>query len=104
MVSTLTFGFAAEVLLNFDASVPGSVLCLTCASAVCSLYTTVYSVLEFYYVAMLTAGDLKSQYVEETGVKGLRSHVQRRQELDDLARRVDAMTSTACGKFYPNID
>ena len=100
-MSTLTFGFAANVLLNFDASVPGSVLCLTCASAVCSLYTTVYSVLEFYYVAMLTAGDLKSQYVEETGVNGLRS--QRRQELDDLARRVDAMTSTGCGKFYPTL-
>jgi hypothetical protein len=66
VVSTLTFGFATSVLLGEDA-VPGSVLLLVCASAVCSLYTTVYSVLEFYYVAMLTAGDAKSAYMGGNG-------------------------------------
>jgi hypothetical protein len=47
-------------------------------------------VLEFYYVAMLTASDTKSTYLE-----GEASLHQGRQQLDDLARQVDIMTSTA---------
>ena len=46
--------------------------------------------LEFYYVAMLTASDTKSNYLEGEG-----SLNQGRQQLDDLARQVDMMTSTA---------
>ena len=56
-------------------------------SACCSLYTTTYSVLEFYYVSMLTAGDTKSAYLDIEGdeYRGL-------EQLDDLARQVDELT------------
>ena len=63
VVSTLTFGFAATTLLEQKVTLAASTLILVSLSAVCSLYTTTYSVLEFYYVAMMTAGDTKSTYL-----------------------------------------
>ena len=99
VVSTLTFGFAATTLLEQKVTLAASTLILVSLSAVCSLYTTTYSVLEFYYVAMMTAGDTKSTYLaaattehnrRETAVKlNFKSD-----DLDDLARQVDTKTST----------
>ena len=90
VVSTLTFGFAAEFLLGQEKDNDSTAtIILMSLSACCSLYTTTYSVLEFYYVAMLTAGDTKSAYMDIEGDTGQYRGLE---QLDDLARQVDAMT------------
>jgi len=61
VVSTLSFGFAVSQLLIAE-SMPPAVRILLSVSAACSTYTTTFSVLEFYYVNMLTASDQKSHY------------------------------------------
>ena len=61
VVSTLSFGFAATVLLSQSAAAHASVLILLALSASLSMYTTTYSVLEYYYLVMLTASDTKAQ-------------------------------------------
>ena len=61
VVSTLSFGFAATVLLSQKADAHASVLILLALSASLSMYTTTYSVLEYYYIVMLTASDTKVQ-------------------------------------------
>ena len=61
VVSTLSFGFAATVLLSQKADAHASVLILLALSASLSMYTTTYSVLEYYYLVMLTASDTKAQ-------------------------------------------
>ena len=61
VVSTLSFGFAATVLLSQSAAAHASVLILLALSASLSMYTTTYSVLEYYYLVMLTASDTKVQ-------------------------------------------
>ena len=99
VVSTLTFGFAATTLLEQKADLAESTLILVSLSAVCSLYTTTYSVLEFYYVAMMTAGDTKSTYLAAASTEQNRQETTatmnfKSDDLDDLARRVDAKTST----------
>ena len=57
----------------------------TQVSAACSLYTTTYAVLEAYYIAMVTSGDVTARYLhladEEWG----------RNTCDSLARKVDDM-------------
>ena len=65
VVSTLSFGFAAAELLAQTAA-HASVLVLLALSASLSLYTTTYSVLEYYYLAMLTASDTKVQVSMQT--------------------------------------
>ena len=85
VVSTLSFGFAASGLLGQkEADHPPAVLVLLSLSACFSMYTTVYSVLEFYYIAMLTASDTKSNYLDLNDEK-----------LDQLGRRVDGMIITS---------
>ena len=61
VVSTLSFGFAAAELLSQSAAAHTSVLILLALSASLSMYTTTYSVLEYYYMSMLTASDTKVQ-------------------------------------------
>ena len=97
VVSTLTFGFAATTLLEQKADLAESTLILVSLSAVCSLYTTTYSVLEVYYVAMMTAGDTKSTYLAEHPKNRRETSVKlsfKSDDLDDLARQVDTKTST----------
>jgi hypothetical protein len=99
VVSTLTFGFAATTLLEQKADLAESTLILVSLSAVCSLYTTTYSVLEVYYVAMMTAGDTKSTYLAAASTEQNRQETTatmnfKSDDLDDLARQVDTKTST----------
>lgn len=82
VVSTLCLGFSAEILLAQSGSAHGAVLILLSLSSVFSLYTTTYSVLEFYYIAMLTASDTKSHY-ETQDHAGLTAD-----RRDELARQV----------------
>ena len=69
VVSTLSFGFAiAELLAQNGPSHPisaahPSVLLLLALSASCSLYTTTFSLLEFYYLTMLSASDTRSRWL-----------------------------------------
>ena len=65
VVSTLSFGFAVTKLLEQDEATHISVLIQIALSAIFSLYTTTYSVLEYYYIAMLTASDTKSHYADD---------------------------------------
>ncbi|KAH8059281.1 hypothetical protein JL721_9379 [Aureococcus anophagefferens] len=62
VISTLSFGFAAGELLGQDASSHAAVLLLLALSASFSLFATTYSVLESYYISMLTASDTRSHY------------------------------------------
>ena len=79
VVSTLIFGLAAN--LAPTTSQPMSFF--FAVSAACSLYTTTYAVLEAYYIAMVTSGDVTARYLhladEERGQK----------TRDGLARKVD---------------
>ena len=96
VVSTLTFGFAVTTLIQYS-FLAESTLILVSLSAVCSLYTTTYSVLEVYYVAMMTAGDTKSTYLAEHPKNRRETSVKlsfKSDDLDDLARQVDTKTST----------
>ena len=66
MVSTLTFGVAVQCV--FDAGSPETPvaaleLILLCASASLSVFTTTFSLLEYYYVTMLEGGDAWISYV-----------------------------------------
>ena len=84
VVSTLSFGFATgELLAQRGADAHGPVLVLLSLSAVFSLFTTTYSVLEYYYISMLTASDTQSHYGNNTARSGL-DEAQR----DELARHV----------------
>ena len=65
VVSTLSFGFAVTKLLEQESSTHIAVLIQIALSAILSLYTTTYSVLEYYYIAMLTASDTKSLYADD---------------------------------------
>ena len=72
VVSTLSFGFATgELLAQRGADAHGPVLVLLSLSAVFSLFTTTYSVLEYYYISMLTASDTQSHYGNNTARSGL---------------------------------
>ena len=79
VVSTLAFGFAAAELLSQSAAAHASVLILLALSASLSMYTTTYSVLEYYYMSMLTASDTKVQ-TEDAAVA----------KRDELALKTDA--------------
>ena len=79
VVSTLSFGFAAAELLSQSAAAHASVLILLALSASLSMYTTTYSVLEYYYIVMLTASDTKVQ-TEDAAVA----------KRDELALKTDA--------------
>ena len=79
VVSTLSFGFAAAELLSQSAAAHASVLILLALSASLSMYTTTYSVLEYYYMSMLTASDTKVQ-TEDAAVA----------KRDELALKTDA--------------
>ena len=79
VVSTLSFGFAAAELLSQSAAAHASVLILLALSASLSMYTTTYSVLEYYYLVMLTASDTKVQ-TEDAAVA----------KRDELALKTDA--------------
>ena len=66
VVSTLTFGVAVQCV--FDAGSPETPvaaleLILLCASASLSVFTTTFSLLEYYYVTMLEGGDAWISYV-----------------------------------------
>lgn len=79
VVSTLIFGLAAN--LAPTTSQPMSFF--FAVSAACSLYTTTYAVLEAYYIAMVTSGDVTARYLHLADEE--RGHKTR----DDLARKVD---------------
>ena len=105
VVSTLIFGLAAnlapttaqpmsfffavcarvEFTLQARPRLLDGVEAATQVSAACSLYTTTYAVLEAYYIAMVTSGDVTARYLhladEEWG----------RNTCDSLARKVDDM-------------
>lgn len=97
VVSTLSFGFAAGKLLEpavltGDETTP--VLILLALSACFSLYTTTYSVLEFFYISMLTASDAKSNYNCNYLVASKEQDPTSReasQKRDDMARQVNAI-------------
>ena len=79
VVSTLIFGLAA----NLAPTTAQPMSFFFAVSAACSLYTTTYAVLEAYYIAMVTSGDVTARYLyladEERGQKAR----------DGLARKVD---------------
>ena len=62
VVTTLSFGFAAAELLSQDESTHPAIMILLMISAGCSLWATAFSVLEYYYVALLSYADTKSTY------------------------------------------
>ena len=79
VVSTLIFGLA----VNLAPTTAQPMSFFFAVSAACSLYTTTYAVLEAYYIAMVTSGDVTARYLyladEERGEK----------MRDGLARKVD---------------
>lgn len=98
VVSTLVFVFALTSLVSrvdhYDAKKTsvseGVIMFLDAMSASMSLFTTTYSVLEFYYIKMITASDVFKEYSKdhiEIGDEMPVLAVQR----DDLARLVDSM-------------
>ena len=66
VVSTLVFGFAFENLLIGAGRFHRVSEIFLGLSASLSLYTTAFSVLEFYYVKMLTSADIYRQFMDKT--------------------------------------
>ena len=66
VVSTLVFGFAFENLLVGAGRFHRVSEIFLGLSASLSLYTTAFSVLEFYYVKMLTSADIYRQFMDKT--------------------------------------
>jgi hypothetical protein len=84
VVSTLVFGFAITELLDAEAQAAAHpvVLLLLTLSACFSLYTTTFSILEFYYVTMIHAFDSKAAH-------GNRAY-QMKTDRENLSFQVDA--------------
>lgn len=56
-----------------------------------SLYSTTFSILEFYYVKMMSASDVEKEYAEEVGLNVQQAF---NQDRDVLARSVDSLLIT----------
>ena len=87
VVSTLVFGFAFEnLLINAGRFHRASEIFLGLSVSL-SLYTTAYSVLEFYYVKMLTSADIYRQFANQCQASDIEA--EGRVEGDTLAQRTD---------------
>ena len=108
VVSTLVFGFAFENLLVGAGRFHRVSEIFLGLSASLSLYTTAFSVLEFYYVKMLTSADIYRQFMDkcqgsdpEVGVKPDGETLA--QHTDDLILRFSRMRLLARNALWSSI-